>query len=111
MEDGLSAPISFERIADKIDGCAGDARSAVKTTLETAVDFVMDLEAREAAVFGLQPDPVASWEPHLATANCWESLQGGEPLTGPSSQYVDTEKFTQWTGEGEVYDSWIMAEF
>ncbi|KAK1770046.1 hypothetical protein QBC33DRAFT_310358 [Phialemonium atrogriseum] len=42
----------------------------------------MDLEAREAAVFGLQPDPVASWEPYLATANCWESLQGGEPLTG-----------------------------
>lgn len=56
----------------------------VKTTLETAVDFVMGLEAREAAAFGLQPDPVASWKP----------LGDDEMLlTGPSSRFVDRTDF------------------
>jgi hypothetical protein len=34
--------------------------SAVETDLETAVCFLMDLEQRETAAFGLRPDPVES---------------------------------------------------
>lgn len=110
VEDGLSAPITFEPIADKIDGYVAETRSAVKTTLETAIDFVMDLEAREAAVFGLQPNPIAAWNPNKVIEACWRKLGGSEPLIGPSSLFVDTEKYPQWSGEGERYDSWIMAE-
>jgi hypothetical protein len=53
IEDGLSASITFKPVVDKIDGYVGATRSIVKVTVETAIDFVLDLEAREAAVFGL----------------------------------------------------------
>ncbi|KAI1195841.1 hypothetical protein F5X97DRAFT_335041 [Nemania serpens] len=79
ITDGLSAPITFESILGKIDTDIGDTPGTVKTTLETAVDFVMGLEDREAAAFGLQPDPVASWKPP----------RGDEMLlAGPSSRFA-----------------------
>ncbi|PNY27398.1 Uncharacterized protein TCAP_02661 [Tolypocladium capitatum] len=112
VEDGLSTPITFEPIANKIDGYAGEARSAVRTTLETAIDFVMDLEAREATVFGLQPDPIAAWkykDDADAFLRFWKKLRGDEPLVGPSSNFVDMEKFPVWTGDGEDQESFIMA--
>lgn len=43
----------FEPIMDKIDGYAEATRSTIKVTLETAIDFALDLEAREATVFAL----------------------------------------------------------
>lgn len=112
IEDGLSAPSTFESIADNIDGHTGESRSAIKTTLETAIDFVISLEAREAAAFGLQPDPVAAWEPSARNVSreCKEIL-GDELLMGPSSKFVDIEKHPEWTGSGEDYDSRIMADF
>ncbi|KAF5528772.1 hypothetical protein FPHYL_14350 [Fusarium phyllophilum] len=57
---GLSAPISFASIADKSEARTLNGLEAVETDLETAIDFVMDLEHREEDVFGLQPDPVAA---------------------------------------------------
>ncbi|POR34223.1 Uncharacterized protein TPAR_05552 [Tolypocladium paradoxum] len=105
VEDGLSAPISFKAIASKIDGYAGEARSAVRTTLETAIDFVMDLEAREAAIFGLQPDPALMPE----NVRFWKEALGDEPIIGPSSSFVDPEKYP-WAGNGESYESWVMAQ-
>ena len=50
VENNLRAPISFDSIADRVQRqphLPGDVM--VKTTLETAVDFVLALEAREAA--------------------------------------------------------------
>ncbi|PNY26145.1 Uncharacterized protein TCAP_03924 [Tolypocladium capitatum] len=109
VEDGLSAPVSFKAIADKIDGYAGEARSAIRTTLETAVDFVMDLEAREATVFGLQPNPADSSIPE-GVAGFWKAVRGDEPLVGPSSKFVDIEKYPSWAGNGESYESWVMPQ-
>ncbi|KAK4075005.1 uncharacterized protein Triagg1_4669 [Trichoderma aggressivum f. europaeum] len=61
VEEELNAPISFEPLAAKIinyvePGCV------IQVTLETAIDSVIGLEAREAAAFGLRPDPT-DWKP------------------------------------------------
>ncbi|KAI1762341.1 hypothetical protein GGR53DRAFT_468432 [Hypoxylon sp. FL1150] len=111
-EDGLGAPIEFETIADKIDGYVAGGRGVIKTTLESAFDFVMSLEAREAAAFGLHPDPAA------ACSLTWG--MGGPPDTvreiareelfiGPSSKFVDTEKYPEWRGGSEVLDYRMVA--
>lgn len=62
VEEGLSAPISFDPIAHQISAFSHGSHSstAVETALDTAVDFVMGLEEREVAAFGLRPDPVVS---------------------------------------------------
>ncbi|KAK5992998.1 hypothetical protein PT974_06423 [Cladobotryum mycophilum] len=111
--DGLSAPITFEPIADKIiDGYTGETTTTIKTTLETAIDFVIYLEAREATAFGLQPDPVAAWDPDTYLGMLrdeWEELVGDEPLVGPTSRFVDTDKYPEWLGSGQVFDSTHMV--
>ncbi|KAH7161952.1 hypothetical protein B0J13DRAFT_614639 [Dactylonectria estremocensis] len=106
VEEGLSAPITFEGVA----GAGDDSDSAyyIKTTLETAVDFVMSLEAREAAVFGLQPDPEAAWESYhrrlKGRVGQYEKDLGDEPVTGPSSKFVNGKKYTAWGGNGRHED-------
>ncbi|QLI71383.1 uncharacterized protein G6M90_00g074860 [Metarhizium brunneum] len=112
IEDGLSAPIKFDSIKDKIRGYVeGMNRKAVKTTLEVAVDFVMGLEAREAEVLGLQPDPVLVWRAHPNVIEMWEKLEGDQPLFGPSSRYMDVKKWISWQGTGEQSDRWIMDQY
>ncbi|GAB1316349.1 hypothetical protein MFIFM68171_06559 [Madurella fahalii] len=115
VQDGLSAPITFESIADKIQGCPNHPDSnVVKTSLETAVDFIMGLEAREAAAFGLQPDPVAVARAVAESPLRWPQLQGdSEVLRMPSSQFVSDEKALEWgwIGDGKHYDSKIMAKY
>lgn len=65
----------------------GDTPGTVKITLETAVEFVIYFQDREAAAFNLQPYPVASWKP-----------RGGDErfLAGPSSRFVDPDRFPHW---------------
>lgn len=114
VEEGLSAPITFDGIEDRIDGnFVDETGNTVLTTLETAIDFVMNLEAREAAEFGLQPEPVAAWKPHLdhleRTAPEWKAIVGEELLLGPGSKFVDTDKYPEWTGSGKDHDSRIMV--
>ena len=112
-EEALSAPVTFESIAetDKIDTVADDAGDtlAVETTLEAAVTFLMYLEQREAAVYGMKPDPmestrdmsrmwvdkVAEYAPRLG----WDEKEMG-PLRGPSSIWVDTSIYRTWSGQG-----------
>lgn len=89
VETGLSSPITFEPIVDKIDEYIGE--NAVKTTLETAITFVMELEARETKVFGLQPDPIASWDPDYSCLQ-WRDIMPYDQLIGPSTRFVDVEK-------------------
>ncbi|KAK3383166.1 hypothetical protein B0T24DRAFT_645599 [Lasiosphaeria ovina] len=105
MEEGLSAPISFDPIAHQITAFlhGSHGETAVETALDTAVDFVMDLEERELAAFGLRPDPVASTRGledgcfrgpsfrHKAIRLGW-ARWGDDPLVGPSSQWVDLDK-------------------
>ncbi|PNP40934.1 hypothetical protein TGAMA5MH_06800 [Trichoderma gamsii] len=88
VETGLSSPITFESIVDKIDEYIGE--NAVKTTLETAITFVMELEARETKVFGLQPDPVTSWDPDYSCLQ-WRDIMPYDQLIGPSTRFVDVE--------------------
>ncbi len=114
VEEGLSAPISFDPIAHQISAFfhGSHCETAVKTALDTAVDFVMDLEEREMAAFGLRPDPVASTRGledgcfrgpsfrHKAIRLGW-ARWGDDPLVGPSSQWVDLEKYEEKPGWSE----------
>lgn len=107
VEEGLSAPITFDLITTAIShiepGCV------VQVTLQTAIDFVIYLEAREAVAFDLRPDPVAEWKPDEEDLRIWRQLKGNEPLIGPSSQWVDTERYPQWLGAGQQDDSDYMT--
>ena len=55
VTNGLSAPITFEPIVHRIKSFIQD--NVIQTTLETAIAFILDLEKREVAAFGLRPDP------------------------------------------------------
>ncbi|KPM42071.1 hypothetical protein AK830_g4472 [Neonectria ditissima] len=100
IEDGLSAPITFESITG-----TEDKATYVKTTLETAIDFIMSLEAREVAAFGLNPSAEAAWEssPKHCCLDFREDL-GDEPVIGPSSRFVDCNKYPRWGGSGKEED-------
>ncbi|KAF7552153.1 hypothetical protein G7Z17_g4517 [Cylindrodendrum hubeiense] len=104
VNDGLSAPISFESIAHQCEAFIDE--NTIQVSLETAISFVMDLECREIAAFGQHPNTVEStngstgrfdWE-----YNCLFPLLGwvGEPPEGPSSRWVDVEKYPQYASEG-----------
>ncbi|KAL5095164.1 hypothetical protein Trisim1_003774 [Trichoderma cf. simile WF8] len=110
VEEGLSGPISFESISAKIISHLKPGR-VVQVTVETAIDFVKELEAREAAAFGLRPDPVADWVPSGQMIEDWKLTGKTESLVGPNSQWVNIEKYPKWTGSGERNDSGLMARF
>ncbi|KAF4434999.1 hypothetical protein F53441_13613 [Fusarium austroafricanum] len=130
-QEGLSAPITLDTIdAPKL--CYGDF-NGVETDLETAVDFVMALEKREEAVFGPQPNPFDATADGTTPFNentlLYDGTNGfakrlgwtGPLITGPSSQWVDMEKYPTWTGLGAADDAvsmnaweklhWIFHEF
>lgn len=117
IEHGLSAPISSDSIfADMRTNVLCDEKNeitAVETSLERAVDFLMELEQREIAAFGLRPDPVESTR-NMEIGYC-EPIDRDEVLgtavklgwsgdlqifKEPSSTWVDTEQYPQWTGPG-----------
>ncbi|KAM7202205.1 hypothetical protein V8F33_002922 [Rhypophila sp. PSN 637] len=60
VEEGLSAPITFDSLEGKVDPLSPSYSSkdgdVVKVSLETAIDFVQALEIREMAVYGPHPD-------------------------------------------------------
>ncbi|KAK7413285.1 hypothetical protein QQX98_007873 [Neonectria punicea] len=124
-DEGLSAPISFDSIADRAEIVTVGGKAAIRTHLETAIDFIMLLEEREDAAFGPQPDPVASTAAstlaNRANVENEETLyefyqmpavalgwNADEPLAGPSSQWVDTDKYPNWTGYGAQMDAVVM---
>ncbi|KAI1740102.1 hypothetical protein F4680DRAFT_465866 [Xylaria scruposa] len=121
-EKGLSAPISLDSITNYreklVEGPRKEAR-AVRTTLEKAVTFLMDLEHREIAAFGPRPDPVASTEGLMSGYFCRETVlkqvallqwkDWGAP-EGPSSQWVDRNIYTTWSGRGANYDANWMSQ-
>ncbi|KAK4154115.1 hypothetical protein C8A00DRAFT_14749 [Chaetomidium leptoderma] len=105
VEDGLSAPISFhaEVVAHRMKYLSDNV---VETTLEAAVDFIMALEAREAAVFGIQPDPASVVEVPM-------DEEGHELTRLPSTQWVSDEKAAEWgwCGKGRYWDEVWGARF
>ncbi|UKZ84325.1 uncharacterized protein TrAFT101_000238 [Trichoderma asperellum] len=111
VEEGLSAPVSFDPIAHKIKGFihSSGGKTAAQMTLETAVEFVISLENREIAAFGYQPSPAVSTQ-KLHDASSIGDLDimyearrmgwGDEVLAGPSSQWVaDPEESITWESE------------
>ncbi|KAL6691066.1 hypothetical protein J3F84DRAFT_387466 [Trichoderma pleuroticola] len=109
VEQELSAPISFEPLAAKIISHIEPGR-VIQVTLETAIDFVIGLEAREAAAFGLRPDPT-DWKPDEDMLEAWRSIGETEPLVGPNSQWVDDKKYPQWTGSGKYNEASLMPRY
>lgn len=114
IEDGLSAPITFDPIDDKIEAYHfGEISRAARTSLGSAVDFLMGLEARETLAGGLKPDPEAA---SAEDFRVWWYREGlpieaarfgwvEELLTGPSSRWVDVERYPQWSGGGAEDDA------
>jgi hypothetical protein len=114
VTDGLSAPITFEPILDRITSVIQD--NAIQTTLETAITFILDLENREVAAFGVRPNPTIyakDWtmlSRHSIKTLRISDLLGweGEPLTGPSSTWVNRELYPEWSGQGADIDADLM---
>ncbi|QPH03758.1 hypothetical protein C2857_000129 [Epichloe festucae Fl1] len=105
LEDNLSAPITFDAISEKIiSHLHGLGTGGVMVTLETAIDFVMDLEAREVAVFGIQPDPLKSWLTWPELLDECGIPPGEEHLHGPTSKFVDVNKFPGWSDLALKFD-------
>ncbi|EFX00131.1 hypothetical protein CMQ_7133 [Grosmannia clavigera kw1407] len=130
ITEGLSRPISFKSIAQKVDcyydvGDSEDGRNgAAKTTMETAIGFLMELDQTEPDVFGLTPDPDISLQSALGCdrecliARSARLLYDARALglddkedkvEGPSSQWVDTNIHTTWTGHGALSASSSLA--
>lgn len=93
VEEGLSAPISFhaELAANKMKFIS---ENVVQTNVEVAVDFIMALEAREEAVFGIQPDPASVVRVPM-------DEEGNELTRLPSTQWVSDERAAEWGRGGE----------
>lgn len=106
-QEGLSAPITFDSIRDKIDAVINPGpRMVVQTTLETAAEFLVNLERREIAALGLCPNPPAEVRSRVlrhANPNDREYSRVFEEL-GSSSQWVDTNIYTEWIGGGKDQD-------
>lgn len=113
IDEGLSAPITFDRIADQVvvhrDQPTDSVQSA-ETTLSTAVGFLIDLEQRELAAFGQKPDfsdqPTRSLfvtDRMLKSYGRRYEWEAADVPQGSSANWVDTDIYQEWTGEGADY--------
>jgi hypothetical protein len=115
-QKGLSCQICFSPIADKTKHMTLHGLNVVESDLETAFGFIMFLEQRGEAALGAQPVPFAAAASEGAFDNpIWYSQQSleqrlgwtGDPLTGPSSVWVDTKIYSDWTGLGASSDAML----
>lgn len=100
VTDNLSRPVSFaDEVAAKRMKYLQGSRSVVETTLEHALDFILALESREEAIFGIQPSLLHVVDPPIDDA-------GNYLTTVPSSQWVSDERAAEWgwCGRGKVVD-------
>ncbi|KAM0228975.1 hypothetical protein ACHAPO_010383 [Fusarium lateritium] len=121
---GLSGPISFDSIENEVERVTIRGMHGVRTRLEVAVDFIMFMELREAAVFGPQPDPVAAAASDpviqdiygLEPMYCFERRRATQlgwkygPIVGPSSKWVSMERYPKWTGAGAGVDMLVYQK-
>ncbi|KAK3983835.1 hypothetical protein QBC44DRAFT_390819, partial [Cladorrhinum sp. PSN332] len=112
VQEGLSGPISFDSISKFTHPDFKINDKIIKTDLETAIDFVLCLEAREAAAYGLQPDTLEVWNSERASLSQFYPLGPGEALVGPSSRWEDMANFPWWEGEADGRDNgWMKADW
>lgn len=113
IEEGLSTPITFDRIADRVvvrrDQSTDSVQSA-ETTLSTAVGFLIDLEQRELAAIRSKPDlynePTHTLfvsDQTLALNRRRYGWEAADVPKGSSANWVDTDIYQEWTGEGADY--------
>lgn len=102
---GLSASITFDTIEDKIQAVLQRGpKKAVQTTLDTAADFVMDLERREASARS-PPDPLSrTYYPKPTFPEAYNHFFEGVTEWGPSSEWIDGSDYQEWTGSGANVD-------
>ncbi|KAK8131348.1 hypothetical protein PG984_007786 [Apiospora sp. TS-2023a] len=112
--EGLSAPLSFDTIYAKgldlsIGDNCGPQPTIVPTTLQTAVEYVQEMEKREQSVFGIIPDPnlpLPTWIDnnglsHTDMKYLRDHGWTGEDLVGPSHLWIDTERWPNWFGDAK----------
>lgn len=117
-EAGLSAPITFDAIEDdKIQAVLQRGpRRTVQTTLETAVDFIMELERREAAAAAaglIMPSilDVAERYPPPKIPEAYSHLFQEGTVSGRSSEWIDTNVYKEWTGKGaSQHLTWELSQ-
>jgi hypothetical protein len=113
IEEGLSAPITFDPIVDQVvvrrDQSTDSVQSA-ETTLSAAVGFLINLEQREMAAFGSKPGFCN--EPTRTLFLCDQTLASyrrrygwgaADVPKGSSANWVDTDIYQEWTGQGADY--------
>ncbi|KAH6632244.1 hypothetical protein F5144DRAFT_246210 [Chaetomium tenue] len=121
INEGLSAPITFDHIADQVvihrDQPTDSVQSA-ETTLSTAVGFLIDLEKRELAAFGSKPDFSNEPRRSLFVTDRMLKLYGrsyewkaADVPQGSSANWVDTDIYQEWAGEGAEYGEYTAQEW
>ncbi|KAI0421095.1 hypothetical protein F5X98DRAFT_291637 [Xylaria grammica] len=114
ITDGLSAPICFDEIQEYSTGDSYTPESqTITTTLDIATKFILHLEQREVAVFGVQPNVcnISPSNPYLleyqeeAKKLGWVDERDGslDDLSPRSSKWVDRTLFAKWLGRGARY--------
>ncbi|KAI0550561.1 hypothetical protein F4679DRAFT_594734 [Xylaria curta] len=101
ITDGLSAPICFDEIREYSTGNSYTSGSqAITTTLEIATKFILRLEQREVAAFGIQPNVCKYREEAMRLG--WIKERDGrlDELSPRSSEWVDRTLFPKWLGKG-----------
>lgn len=123
---GLSAPITFDCIEDKIQAVLQRGpKQAVQTTLDTAIDFIMEIERREAsaaAAAGSPSEPPSGTDyPKPEFPEAYSHFFEGVTVWGPSSGWIDGNSYQKWTGPAayadflsyflEEQERWISRKF
>lgn len=118
---GLSAPISFKNLP----GYSSESPSILVTSFWKACAFVLSIERREFAAFGLQPYSTNNTDallvekllPPMERLNTVRTKRGLRPfdlnptaITGPTHTWVDPKKFPKWIGQGAISTEWMQAE-
>ncbi|KAH6839641.1 hypothetical protein B0I37DRAFT_394125 [Chaetomium sp. MPI-CAGE-AT-0009] len=107
VEEGLSAAITLDSISDEIGAqhLADDSVKVVETSLATAVRFVMNLEEHPTEYCRAARRSYFRSEKDLASLALRHGWEGDKAVpTGPSSSWVDTTIYREWTGEGARFD-------
>jgi hypothetical protein len=102
LQQGLSQPLTLDPVKNQVIEYVSE--SAVKVTLQVAINFVQQMEQREIAAFGPKPDPVKSSAAYygvedscrgrMAVVKMHKLGWGNTPVRGPSSSWIDFEKFS-----------------
>ncbi|KAI1737782.1 hypothetical protein F4680DRAFT_460318 [Xylaria scruposa] len=111
ITNGLSAPICFDEIREYSTGNSCTPET-ITTTLDIATKFILRLEQREVAAFGVQPNicslsPTAPYRREYreeAMKLGWVEERDGrlDELSPRSSEWVDRTLFPKWLGKGAL---------